>query len=136
MYLNAFLILIQTVKSKNIRRKLFNIDLFKRESLNFLSIVFARYEISQSSFRDLLFTVSNIDKRSWNSLKYKFARKLLSENETFVMVFGGTSVTAGHDNYFNQSYPMIVKKRLVPIMNTIGIRLVVENIAQGAFMLY
>ena len=48
------------------------------------------------------------------------------------MIFGGSSVTAGHDNYFNQSYPMIFKKRMAPIFEALGIDLIVHNIAQGA----
>ena len=49
----------------------------------------------------------------------------------FLMIFSGSSVTAGHDNYFNQSFPMIVKKHFQPIFDSLGIKLVVRNIAQG-----
>lgn len=41
-------------------------------------------------------------------------------------------MTAGHDNDFNQSYPMIVEKRLRPLFEKIGVELDVKNIAQGA----
>ena len=44
----------------------------------------------------------------------------------------GSSVTAGHDNFFNESYPMIVKKRMEPIFAAMGIGMTVNNIAQGA----
>ena len=48
------------------------------------------------------------------------------------MIFGGSSVTAGHDNYFNQSYPKIVEKRMGKIFSALGIELIVRNIAMGA----
>ncbi|KAJ1408059.1 hypothetical protein B484DRAFT_201057 [Ochromonadaceae sp. CCMP2298] len=48
------------------------------------------------------------------------------------MIFSGSSVTAGHDSYFNQSYPLIVQKHMGPILRTLGVQLVVHNIAQGA----
>jgi hypothetical protein len=47
-------------------------------------------------------------------------------------VFGGSSVTAGHDNYYNQSYPYIILARMSPILKALGIEMVVRNIAQGA----
>ena len=48
------------------------------------------------------------------------------------MVFGGSSVTAGHDNLMNQSYPLIFQKRMKPTFESLGIDLIVHNIAQGA----
>jgi len=48
------------------------------------------------------------------------------------MIFGGSSVTAGHDNHYNQSYPEVFKRRITPIFNSMGIKLIVRNIAQGA----
>ena len=65
-------------------------------------------------------------------MKYKFAYKMVKKNQKFLMIFGGSSVTAGHDNYFNQSYPMIVKKRMKPILEAVGVDMQVHNIAQGA----
>ena len=48
-----------------------------------------------------------------------------------MIVFGGSSVTAGHDNKYEQSYPEIASKRLKPIFQALNISLVVYNIAQG-----
>jgi len=72
--------------------------------------------------------------------KYKIAVKILeslqnkSENSTttYLMVFGGSSVTAGHDNYYYQSHPFVFERRLKDIFKSIGIDLLVRNIAQGA----
>jgi hypothetical protein len=43
----------------------------------------------------------------WDIIKYKIAKKVVDKDQDFLMVFGGSSVTAGHDNYFHQSYPMV-----------------------------
>ena len=48
------------------------------------------------------------------------------------MLMIGSSVTAGHDSYFNQSFPMIVNKRMSSILSALGINLTVHNIAQSA----
>lgn len=48
---------------------------------------------------------------------------------SFVMVFGGSVVTAGYANYFNQSYPIVLQKRLEPIFQAIGVKLIVRNVA-------
>ena len=66
---------------------------------------------------------------TWDILKYKFAYKIIntkisSTNDTastFFMIFGGSSVTAGHDNYFNQSYPLVFERRMKPIFDGINI---------------
>lgn len=36
------------------------------------------------------------------------------------MSFAGTSVTAGHDNWFNQSYPLVVESILKDAFNAAG----------------
>ena len=35
-------------------------------------------------------------------LKLKFAYKMAKQNQGYLMIFGGSSVTAGHDSYYNQ----------------------------------
>ena len=59
------------------------------------------------------------------------------ENDSFLrflMIFSGSSVTAGHDNNYNNSFPMIVSKRLKPTFDALGIPLIVRNIAQGIYV--
>lgn len=72
-----------------------------------------------------------IIRKDWDILKYTFMDKILRQS-SYTMVFGGSSVTAGHDNFFNQSYPLIFQKRMKPVFDHLGIDLVVHNIAQGA----
>ncbi len=53
-------------------------------------------------------------------------------SQKFLMIFGGSSVTAGHDNYYNQSYPFVAERRMKRALKALGVELVVRNIAQGA----
>ena len=50
----------------------------------------------------------------------------------FVVSFGGTSITAGHDNYHNQSYPFVFHRLLRSPFKKAGVSLTVRNVAQGA----
>ena len=95
-----------------------------------LNLIRHRYEldgIGASFFR----TANNIGPFTWDVIKYKFARKIMARGSQFKMVFGGSSVTAGHDNYYNQSYPFVVERRLGLILEKLGVELIVQNIAQG-----
>jgi hypothetical protein len=49
----------------------------------------------------------------------------------FVIAFAGTSVTAGHDNFFNQSYPLVFGRELNTSFSAAGIDLVIRNHAMG-----
>ena len=68
-----------------------------------------------------------------DSLKSTSSRSASSNlNKEFLFVFGGSSVTAGHDNWFAQSYPMVFKRRVAGMFDALGVPLTVRNIAQGA----
>ena len=67
----------------------------------------------------------------WNNIKARFASKI-AHKSPFVMVFGGSSVTAGHDGYFKDSYPMVFQRLMSPLFDSLGVQLEVYNIAQGA----
>jgi hypothetical protein len=71
---------------------------------------------------------------AWDVLKYKFAVRMLQSNvgDDYLMIFGGSSVTASHDNYYNQSYPFVFRDRMSNIFSKLGVDLVVRNIALGA----
>eukprot|EP01033_Poteriospumella_lacustris_P007520 gene7520-5406_t len=75
-----------------------------------------------------------MDSKAFNILKWRLASKIVQSkpDPTYLMVFSGSSVTAGHDNYFNQSYPMVFKRHMEDIFTKLGIQLIVNNIAQGA----
>jgi hypothetical protein len=57
---------------------------------------------------------------------------LLTGNSSFLMIFGGSSVTAGHDNYFNESWPLVFEKRTTRVFDALGIELLARNIAHGS----
>jgi hypothetical protein len=94
-----------------------------------LNLIRHRYELDGIGSQ-LFLSSNNIDKHTWDVIKYKLAKKILGQ-EQFLMTFGGSSVTAGHDNYYNQSYPAVVDRRLTPILKALGVDLIVRNIAQG-----
>lgn len=79
-------------------------------------------------------------KDTWEGLKYKFGKKIVeahmfvggAEKSPFVYVFGGSSVTAGHDNYYNQSYPKVFERRMRPVFDALQVGLAVRNIAVGS----
>ena len=62
-----------------------------------LSLIYNRYEFyeTNSAGHNMFLTSNNIDKESFEILKLKFASKILGKNESFLMIFGGSSVTAG-----------------------------------------
>jgi len=47
------------------------------------------------------------------------------------MGFSGSSVTAGHDNYFHEAFPSVLNATLQPIFKSLDIELVVRNRAFG-----
>jgi len=104
----------------------------KAATQDILSLIYHRYELSGSVGPEFWYTTNNIGAFTWDVIKYKIAAKAMRGNQTFLMIFGGSSVTAGHDSYFNQSFPMIVKQRMTPAFKKLGINLVVRNIALGA----
>jgi hypothetical protein len=96
------------------------------------NLIYQRFEFNNSLRFQFFLESSNMASFAWDILKYKFAKKILEKNSTFLMIFGGSSVTAGHDNYYNQSYPLVFERRMSKIFKSLGIDLKVHNIAQGA----
>lgn len=116
---------------------LINFEKAKEEIQRNAHLIYERFEFHNQFRYQFFLGASNLSKKTWDLMKYKFALKAidairLQKNSTFIMIFGGSSVTAGHDNYFNQSYPNIVFKRFSSSLAALGIELVVNNIAQGA----
>lgn len=93
-----------------------------------LSLIYNRYELGSPEGRQYFLLANNIPNSTWEVLKYKFAKKivksaLLNQKSDYVMVFAGSDLTAGSGNYFNDSYPIIVQKRLGPLLAALGITL-------------
>ena len=49
----------------------------------------------------------------------------------FVFGISGSSVTAGHDNYYNESYPAVIQRTPDPVFKALTIPLEVRNGAMG-----
>ena len=76
---------------------------------------------------------------AWEVLKLKYSHKILSAAAssdsqaapTFVISFMGSSVTAGHDSPFNDSFPVQTGNIMAPAFEALGIRLDSRNTAMG-----
>ena len=63
-------------------------------------------------------------------LRRRFNKALLEQGEFIVGVMG-TSVTAGHDNYFEQSFPVVWGRLMEEAMASAGVNLTMRNHAMG-----
>jgi len=100
---------------------------------NIANLVYQRFEFHHKQRFQFFLGSANMPAYAWDLIKYKIAKKiLLRQNETYLMIFGGSSVTAGHDNYYHQAYPFVVERRMKDIFDALGMNLVVHNIAQGS----
>lgn len=109
-------------------------DLTKAKDLliKVLDLIYNRYELYDNEVSGFFYAVQTFNAHSWDIWKYRFAKKIIKGDDSYIMTFGGSSVTAGHDNQRNSSYPGIVEKRLKDIFEAAGVDFRVHNIAQGA----
>eukprot|EP01031_Cornospumella_fuschlensis_P030206 gene30206-36491_t len=96
------------------------------------NLVYQRFEFSNWERYQFFLESANIPVYGWDLMKYRLAKKILTPNSEYLMIFGGSSVTAGHDNYYSQSYPFVFERRMKDAFEALGIKLKVHNIAQGA----
>jgi len=73
---------------------------------------------------------SRLNKSYQNDLKSSIPDSVLHEL-MYVVGFSGSSVTAGHDNYFHEAYPKIFEDALQPVFQAMKVPLVVRNHALG-----
>ena len=95
-----------------------------------LNLIHQRYEFSTPRIQFLL-VAANMPVTTWDIMKYKTAQKFVEKKSTFKFIFGGSSVTAGHDNFLNESYPFVFERRVRDVMESLGINLEIHNIAHG-----
>jgi hypothetical protein len=60
-----------------------------------------------------------------------FLRSKGNNQTRLVVGFSGSSVTAGHDNFFHEAYPAIVERTLQRVFQPLGIEVEVRNHAMG-----
>jgi hypothetical protein len=127
---------------EDIRNKPIHVNFEKALELiqNVLNLIYQRYEFHNANWFQFFIGSSNLGSESWDLIKYKIAQKVLlfhphnsekNHNATYLMIFGGSSVTAGHDNYYQDAYPFVFERRMNDIFHELGMKLLVHNIAQG-----
>jgi hypothetical protein len=77
-----------------------------------------------------------LPKHSWDHMLAKFEQRILDvfnskKNMNFTISFTGSSVTAGHDSLFSNSYPVVAGVLMKPAFSPLGINLVSNNDAMG-----
>ena len=100
-----------------------------------IHLVTKRFALDNKYRAQVFDVAANMNINAWDMLKYKFLCKLTARHKgdrKFLMVFGGSSVTAGHDNYFHESYPIFFQRRISEAFRALKVDLVVHNIAQGS----
>ena len=109
----------------------------KAAAVKSLNLMHQRWEFGSPRLQFLLIA-ANMGKEAWDIIKYKVAKKFVGnllnkqKQETqFLMIFGGSSVAAGHDNYYNQSFPFVCERRMKTVFDFLQIPLLVHNIAHG-----
>lgn len=105
-------------------------DRTRQEAARAASLIYERYEFSNRTYQQYFNIIWNMPDYAWDILKYKIATKLFRPDSRIDMIFTGSSVTAGYDNYYNQSYPIIFEKTVRRTFDYLGLPLHVANIAQ------
>jgi hypothetical protein len=75
-------------------------------------------------------------RHSWDRLVSKFEQRILAAEMTntkldFIISFTGSSVTAGHDSAFRDSFPAVTGQLMAPAFADLNINLVADNVAMG-----
>ena len=78
---------------------------------------------------------AQMHKSSWELMKLRFMEAIMAgvesksknERHKFLIAFMGSSVAAGHDSDFEQSYPIVTGDWMRPAFNAVGIELVTTN---------
>jgi hypothetical protein len=114
-------------------KKVFSFDFKRAKHLAHyaVNLIHQRYEFDTRRFQFLL-SASNLPTNAWDIMKYKMAKKIAEGNSSFLMIFGGSSVTAGHDNNYMDAYPFVFERHLAAAFAAVGIDLKVHNIAHGS----
>ena len=110
--------------------KLASLQSARKSALSALNLIHQRFEFDTPRLQALL-VGANVPFAAWDIIKYKAAKKFVEAGSTFKFIFGGSSVTAGHDNYYNQSYPSVFERRVSDVFKALKIDLQVHNIAHG-----
>ena len=108
----------------------------KNEALAARDTILKRWDLSEEQGRNLDMLLDFSDKGKPTKARSRLRAKLVipiisDEDKKFTVAFAGTSVTAGHDNWFNQSYPLVYEETMRPILEAGGVDFTVRNHATG-----
>lgn len=90
------------------------------------------YQISESRLSEVEF----YDKSQKERDIVKRLLRAMVLGDSFVVVVGGMSDTAGHGNLFNDSYPLVMRKTIHDVMTLANIKFDVRNMAMGGVPSY
>lgn len=98
-----------------------------------LSNIVSRWEVSK--FPNFLESCY-MNRKSWDHLRAIFERRILlayisTGVKNFTISFTGSSVTAGHDSNFHESFSELVGDMIKPALSDLRINLVSRNVAFG-----
>jgi len=72
----------------------------------------------------------NATKRGRDYIKRKFLKAIITQGN-FTITTLGTSVSAGHDNFYNESHPFVIQREMEQLLATAGVTLRSLNHAMG-----
>lgn len=102
----------------------------RSEASRAANLIYQRYEFHNFDWYQFFLITWNMPDSAWDILKYKVALKLFENTPQFSVLFTGSSVTVGYDNYFNQSYPSVFTRRIQSVFDALGVDLKVTNLGQ------
>jgi hypothetical protein len=104
----------------------------KKETVAELTKIRNEWEIDKYP---LFLKSCGMHKSSWELMKHRFMEVIIKglekKDATFDIAFMGSSVTAGHDSFLNQSYPVLVQDHMESSFAKVGIKFTTTNNAIG-----
>lgn len=108
--------------------------LLKSQKIALQSIQKIEEEWLIQEYPNFLFSVI-MKEKGWNIWKNRFENKILealnNKKSQFIVGFMGSSVTAGHDSLFVQSFPILIEELMKPSMNVLNVNFTSRNLAIG-----
>lgn len=119
----------------------FSLSLEKAEETVNIAIDAIAFQWAIDKYPNFLRSVGST-RTDWDKLVDKFQQKILQATDpsnintntsttSFIISFMGSSVTAGHDSPFKQSFPVLVGEKMAPILAVLGVQLETRNVAMG-----
>ena len=110
-----------------------NLQIAKKATTSALDKIYATWQIEK--YPGFLRSCS-MSRDSWEYMKNKFRSKIIraatqKTKEKFIICFGGSSVTAGHDSPFNLSFSVLTGSLMKSSFSKLNVELISRNVAMG-----